>query len=121
MRSPPCGASWGSAVAERSVSWTRTALGDLDALVDDIAAEQPDTAMHVLEKRERRAAALSMQSTRGRVVPELREVGVLHYRELVERPWRIVYRVEGARVLVLAVLDSRRDLQTLLLERLVRS
>ena len=40
---------------------------------------------------------------------------------LVERPWRIIYRVEGKRVLVLAVLDSHRDLQALLLERLVRS
>lgn len=108
-------------MAERAVSWTRTALGDLEALIDYIAAEDPAAALRVLDRLERRAEALVSQSTRGRIVPELREVGVLHYRELVERPWRIVYRVEGQRVLVLAVLDSHRDLQTLLLERLVRS
>lgn len=108
-------------MAERGVAWTRTALGDLESLVECIATEDPETATQVLDRIERRAAALAAQSARGRVVPELREVGVLHYRELVERPWRIVYRVEGERVMVLAVLDSRRDLQTLLLERLVRS
>jgi plasmid stabilization system protein ParE len=108
-------------VAERAVSWTRTALGDLEALIDYIAAEDQAAAARVLGKIEHRAGALASHSARGRIVPELREVGVLHYRELVERPWRIVYRTEGNRVLVLAVLDSRRDLQTLLLERLVRS
>ena len=108
-------------MAERAVSWTRTALGDLDALIDYLAGEDPAAAERILERIEQRARGLGSQSTRGRIVPELREVGVLHYRELIERPWRIVYRVEGERVLVLAVLDARRDLQTLLLERLVRS
>lgn len=108
-------------MAERAVAWTRTALRDLEALLDYIAADDPDAAARVLDRIEHRAGALESQSARGRVVPELREVGVLHYRELVERPWRIVYRVEGERVFVMAVLDSHRDLQTLLLERLVRS
>ena len=106
-------------MAERAVSWTRTALGDLEALIDYIAGEDPGAAERILDRIEHRARGLGSQSTR--IVPELREVGVLHYRELIERPWRIVYRVEGGRVLVLAVLDARRDLQTLLLERLVRS
>jgi plasmid stabilization system protein ParE len=109
-------------VAEsRAVSWTRTALGDLESLVDYIAAEDPGNAGQVLDRIERKAASLATQSARGRIVPELRDIGVLHYRELVETPWRIVYRFDARHVFVLAVLDSRRDLQTLLLERLVRS
>ncbi len=40
---------------------------------------------------------------------------------MIERPWRIVYRIETESVLVLAVLDGRRDLRSLLLERLVHS
>ena len=42
------------------------------------------------------------------------------YRELIVRPWRIIYRVSTKRVLVLAVLDGRRDLEGLLLSRLLR-
>ena len=30
--------------------------------------------------------------------------------ELIERPWRIVYRYDDKRVYVMAVLDARRDL-----------
>jgi len=46
---------------------------------------------------------------------------VHQYRELVERQWRIVYRIEPDSVMVLAALDGRRDLESLLLDRLVRS
>ena len=43
------------------------------------------------------------------------------WRELVIRPYRLVYRIEGDTVIVLAVFDARRDLEDLLLERLLRS
>ncbi len=45
---------------------------------------------------------------------------ILTYRELIEGPWRIVYRYDTDRVHVMAILDARRDLSSLLLERLVR-
>jgi toxin ParE1/3/4 len=43
------------------------------------------------------------------------------WRELVMRPYRMIYRMEGDTVTVLAVFDGRRDLGDLLLERLTRT
>ena len=77
--------------------------------------------MAVLDRLQARAESLTTTAERGRVVPELRAVDVHQYREVIERPWRIVYRIESESVLVLAVLDGRRDLRSLLLERLVHS
>lgn len=102
------------------VLWTRTARRDLAAIIDDIAEDSPADAAAVLDRLERRAEALQNHPARGRPVPELCAVDVRHYRELVERPWRIIYRIQAHSVLVLAVLDSRRDLQSVLLDRLVR-
>jgi len=56
-----------------------------------------------------------------RSCPELSQFGMRAWRELVVRPYRIVYRIEGDSVTVLAVFDGRRDLEDLLLERLLRS
>ena len=70
--------------------------------------------------RSHRAGALRELPERGRVVPELRSVDVFVYRELIAKPWRIIYRFERGRVFVLVVLDSRRDLTSILLERLAR-
>ena len=102
------------------VLWTRAARHDLDRIVTFIAEDNPAQALAVLEQVEHRCRALSELPERGRIVPELRAVDVLVYRELVEGPWRIVYRYDADRVYVTAVLDARRDLSGLLLGRLVR-
>lgn len=75
----------------------------------------------VLDRLQERAEPLTTAAEFGRPVPELRSIGVHQYRELVERQWRIVYRIEPDSVMVLAALDGRRDLESLLLDRLVRS
>jgi len=107
-------------MAEWQVAWTTTAVSDLGDIVEHIAQDDPTAALAALKRLRVRAAALRTPPQRGPVVPELREAGAFHYNELQENPWRILYRIDGRRVLVLAVLDSCRDLQTLLLERLIR-
>jgi plasmid stabilization system protein ParE len=54
------------------------------------------------------------------VVPELAHFGIRNWRELIVKPYRIIYRIDEDTVNVLAMLDGRRDLQDLLLERLIR-
>jgi toxin ParE1/3/4 len=46
--------------------------------------------------------------------------GILQYRELIVPPWRIIYRISGDFVYVLAVFDSRQNIEDVLLDRLVR-
>jgi plasmid stabilization system protein ParE len=103
-----------------AVLWTDTAIEDLGAIVDHIAADAAAAALAVLDQLQARAATLATLAARGRIVPELREIGITHYRELIERPWRLLYRMDAASVFVVAVLDSRRELDTVLLERLTR-
>lgn len=108
-------------MADRVVRWTQTAKDDLSAVADYIAAEDPQAALAVLDTLQQHAAALENHSEQGRIVPELRDAGLSQYRELVVKPWRVLYLPGIDAVHVVAVLDSRRDLQTLLLERLMRS
>jgi plasmid stabilization system protein ParE len=103
------------------VYWTPTALQDLVSILEHLAAENPAAASAATMRLQARAESLLTLTPRGRIVPELREIGVNQYRELIERPWRLIYTVDAGRIAVVAVLDSRRDLQTLLLERLIRS
>lgn len=51
---------------------------------------------------------------------ELFDIGVLEFRELHHNPYRIIYSVESATVYVHCVLDGRRDIETILQERLLR-
>ena len=104
----------------REVVWARPAVADLDALVDYIGRERPRTAESVLVRIRKAADKLDQLPERGRVVPELQRTGITLFRELIVKPWRIVYRPAGRKVFVLMVIDSRRNMEDVLLERLVR-
>lgn len=86
-----------------------------------IEADCAINALAVVERIEARAESLTTMPRRGRIVPELRWHGITAFQELIERPWRIVYQIQGEKVGVVAVLDGRRELEDLLLGRLVRA
>jgi plasmid stabilization system protein ParE len=102
------------------VVWAESARDDLDELLSYFAADAPGAALDVLDRIEARAAELERFSNRGRIVPELHWHGIVAYRELIEPPWRVVYRADRASVVVLAVIDARRRLDAALLSRLLR-
>ena len=69
-----------------------------------------------------RGACYSLRtlSRRGHVPSELQTIGVTQFREIRFKPYRIFYSLEGTSVIIHCVLDGRRDMQTLLAERLLR-
>ena len=101
------------------VEWAAVARRDLLSIVDYLVEKSPEAAASTLDNLERKAAALTRLPGRGRTPPELARLQVRQYRELVVPPFRLVYRLTGHRVLVLAVLDSRRNLEDILLTRLL--
>ena len=110
-------------MAERRfrVVWAEAAARDLEELVAFVAQDSARNAERLLAKLRASAASLESVLARGRVVPELSRFGMRSWREIIVRPYRIVYRVSGDSVTVLALFDGRRDLEDLLLERLLRT
>ena len=92
---------------------------DLEAIIDFIAEDSPDEALRILQNLRRKASGLTTSPARGGIVPELKEQGIIVYRELICAPWRILFRISGRIVYVLAGLDSRRNLEDILLYRFV--
>jgi len=100
------------------VVWSDAATLDLLRLACWVAADSPADAVALLAQLRRRAGSLATVPARGRVVPELAFFGISVLREVVERPYRIVYRITERTVAVVGVLDGRRELDDVLLERL---
>jgi hypothetical protein len=42
------------------------------------------------------------------------------YRQITENPWKIIYRIDGKIVNVLTIIDSRRNLQDLLIKKFLK-
>jgi toxin ParE1/3/4 len=85
-------------------------------------AEHDDVrkADRVLAALEKSCHALADFPERGNVPKELRPLGITEFREAHYKPYRVIYRIFGVRVIVYCVLDGRRDIQSLLQRRLTR-
>lgn len=76
-------------------------------------------ADHVLEQIEGAFTKLNKHTERGSYPKELAAIGIRDYRELHFKPYRIIYRIIDVKVYVYLIVDGRRDMQTLLLRRLL--
>ena len=104
----------------RKVLWAASAQRDLESIVASLADRSPQFAFATLDRLQSTARSLARLTDRGRVVPELARLHVREYRELIIPPYRLIYRGRAMDVLVLAVLDARRSLEDVLLDRLIR-
>ena len=103
----------------KKVRWARSARRDLESIVNFLVERTPQAALSTLDQLEARAKSLGTLADRGRIVPELGRLHIREYRELIVGPYRLIYRVRGSSVLVLAAVDGRRSLEDILLERLI--
>lgn len=103
------------------VIWSHVAENDLLNIIEYIASDSRSRASGILKKIKEKASNLYFSPERGRIVPELREYGLLQYREIIIAPWRIIYRIGGKKVYVLSVIDSRRNIEDILFKRITNS
>jgi len=82
--------------------------------------DSEEKAKHLLIKLEEAILNLGELPNKGHIPPELKRLCVSDYLEIHLKPYRIIYQVRKLKVFVHCVLDSRRSLQDLLQERLVR-
>ena len=84
-----------------------------------LAAGSKGEADRVLDQLMVVAASLERFPARGTHPKELAALGILEYRQVFFKPYRVIYRVQGKRVYISLVADGRRELQTLLESRLL--
>jgi toxin ParE1/3/4 len=105
-----------------AVFLTNDAARDLDELYDYITLhDAPQKADYVLGQIERAFSKLSRFPERGAHPKELLVLGIVEYREIFFKPYRIIYRVVDKNVHVLLIADGRREMQTLLQRRFLEA
>jgi toxin ParE1/3/4 len=79
-----------------------------------------EKADRLIDNIEKTIVTLGTLPFRGNYPPELERIGVLEFREVFFKPYRIIYQVMKSIVYVHCILDGRRDLTDLLQNRLLR-
>jgi plasmid stabilization system protein ParE len=89
----------------REVVWASTASEDLAAIAEFVSRGSEHYAAALVREVVRAARSLDEFAERGQVVPEFQDPSL---RELLVRPYRLIYRVQDQVVLVLAIVHGAR-------------
>ncbi len=85
------------------VHWTNNAVDHLINIYEYIALNSPTYAKQMVDRITRRSVQMAEHPLSGRKVPEYSAEDV---RELIEKPYRIIYRTKVDQIDVLAVLHG---------------
>ena len=89
------------------VVWSERALADVRGIYEYVVHTSPVYAEALVDRILARTEQLAAHPESGRMVPEVERPEI---RELLEGPYRILYRLEAGGVSVLAVIHARRVL-----------
>ena len=89
------------------VHWTENAIGHLVNIYEYIAINSPTYGKRMVDRITRRSEQITKQPLSGRKVPEYDAEDI---RELIEKPYRIVYRIKQDQIDVVAVIHGARIL-----------
>ncbi|ORJ59280.1 type II toxin-antitoxin system RelE/ParE family toxin [Geothermobacter hydrogeniphilus] len=99
---------------------TDDATHDLEELYAYVVRHDiPEKAEDLLRRIESVFSSLAEMPQRGAYPRELQELGIREFREVFYKPYRIIYRITGEDIYVMLITDGRRDMQTLLQNRLL--
>ena len=90
------------------VRWSPEAVEDLEAIAEYIARDSQYYARAVVTKILSVARSICKFPNLGRIVPEIGEV---HIRERLVYSYRLVYRIESGRILIIAIIHGNRLLE----------
>ncbi len=102
------------------IRWTETAERDLSGIIEFVEADRPAAVERPGNSLFDLASSLGENPLRGAYVPELLARDVRQYRQVLHPPYRIIYSIRGGAVIIEAIADSRRNLISILAERLLR-
>ena len=101
------------------VNMTQNAENDLEEIIMFIAKSSPQAALKIMERIKAKVNTLYYFPNKGAYVPELLARNIKDYRQITEPPWKIIYKVDHKIVNILVIIDSRRNLQDILIKKLL--
>ena len=85
------------------VHWPHTAIEHLLAIYEHIAQDAPLYAQRMIDRLTKRSEQITAFPRSGRMVPEYEAPDI---REVIERPYRIIYRIRTDQIDILAVVHG---------------
>lgn len=108
------------ASAKFEVLLTEGAEQELESIHDHISEfDCVANANYVLDALRKVVRSLSKFLEHSSYPKELIGLGIKEYRQTFFKPYRVIYRITGSKVIIYLIADGRRDMQSVLARRLL--
>lgn len=105
---------------KKQIIWSQDASKDFIETITYIKEKSgKDIATKIYQKIILKIEQLENFPESGRLVPELSNIGVLSIREIIEKPWRIFYRITSSEIQIISLIDGRRNIQEILYNKVI--
>ena len=102
------------------ILWTKSAEYDLELIIQYLKLDSVSIAKEIFIDIKKECENLYYFPQRKRVVPELAQIGIFKYREIIYKRWRVIFKIENEKVYILLIVDSSRNLEDILFQRLIK-
>ena len=102
------------------ILWTKSAEYDLELIIQYLKLDSVSIAKEIFIELIKECENLYYFPQRKRVVPELQQIGIFKYREIIYKRWRVIFKIENEKVYILLVVDTSRNLEDILFQRLIK-
>ena len=104
----------------KKIVWAFDAREDLAEIIAYIKEHSgTKISREILDRLKDKIVKTSEFSEGYRVVPELNEIGVSDIREIIESPWRILFRASTNEIRIISVIDGRRNIEEILYRKMM--
>ena len=96
------------------------AQDDFNEIIEYYSSYSQDYVETTISEFEENVMSLQQHPKSGKIIPELERQGITQYRELIQGYYRIIYKISKDKIIVLTVIDGRRNFEEIIIEKLSR-
>jgi len=104
----------------KKIIWSQDSIDDLEDIIQYINNRSGKEIAKSIYKRiiEKIENVLAFPGS-GRKVPELDILSNSEIHEVIESPWRIIYRITENELCIISVIDGRRNVEEILYKKII--
>ena len=104
----------------KKIFWTNDAVESFNEILEYLTEKSGENiTQKIYDKIISKIDLLASVSFKSKICQELKDIGVNDVYELAEAPWRIFYKLKEKEVVVLFVLDGRRNIEEVLISKVI--
>jgi plasmid stabilization system protein ParE len=104
----------------KKIVWTADAEESFNEILEYSMMKFGETRTQTLyEKVISKVDLLSSISFISKVSQDLKDIGITDVYELIESPWRIFYKIKNDEIIILQILDGRRNIEEILISKVI--